>query len=90
MISDKTYNGVQKKLWEAIVADDKAINVASSNMTLDEWFEKWMDTCRKNPRRVLTVKETELFLAETEKIFYYNLFVVALETGMRIGELLGL
>lgn len=174
VISDKTYNGVQKKLREAKIADDKAINTVNSNMTLDEWYQKWMDTCKKNcrnntketyakhykrvkealgwrklnklnlvvmqeainnlrtdnerknskkvlvdildkavasdliiknvakqisteitkeekqPRRVLTVKETEIFLAEAEKTFYYNLFVVALETGMRIGELSGL
>ena len=50
VISDKTYNGVQKKLREAIVADDKAINVVSNNMTLDEWFEKWMATCKQNCR----------------------------------------
>lgn len=174
VISDKTYNGVQKKLREAQYADEKAINVVSTNMTLDEWYEKWMDTCKKNcrnntkdtyarhykrvqkalgwrklnklnlvvmqdainelktdnerknskkilvdmlekamatdlitknvakqittditgedkkPRRVMTVKETELFLAEAKDSFYYNLFVVALETGMRIGELSGL
>lgn len=174
LVSDKTYNGVQKKLREAIVADEKAINVVSSNMTLDEWFDKWMDTCKKNcrnntkdtytrqykrvsndlgwrklnklnlvvmqeainklrsdnarrnskkilvdmlekavatdlitknvakqitteitreekkPRRVLTVKETEIFLAEAESSLYYNLFIVALETGMRIGEITGL
>lgn len=174
VISDKTYNGIQKKLREAIVADEKAINVINSNMTLDEWYEKWINTCKKNcrnntketyakhykriknalgwrklnklnlvvmqdainelrtdnerknskkilvdmlekavasdlipknvakqitteitkeekkPRRVLTVKETEIFLAEAESTFYYNLFVVALETGMRIGELSGL
>ena len=174
VISDKTYNGVQKKLREAKIADDKAINTVNSNMTLDEWYQKWMDTCKKNcrnntketyakhykrvkealgwrklnklnlvvmqeainnlrtdnerknskkvlvdildkavasdlivknvakqitteitkeekqPRRVLTVKETEIFLAEAEKTFYYNLFIVALETGMRIGELSGL
>lgn len=174
VISDKTYNGVQKKLREAVVADEKAINIVSNNMTLDEWYEKWMNTCKKNcrnntketyarhykrvkkalgwrklnklnlvvmqdainnlrtdnerknskkilvdmlekavasdlivknvakqinteitkeekqPRRVLTVKETEIFLAEAESTFYYNLFVVALETGMRIGELAGL
>ena len=174
VISDKTYNGVQKKLRDAVVADEKAINVVSTNMTLDEWYEKWMETCKKNcrnntkdtyarhykrvkealgwrklnklnlvvmqdainglrtdnerknskkilvdmlekavasdlitktvakqitteitkeeknPRRVLTVKETEIFLTEAESTFYYNLFVVALETGMRIGELSGL
>lgn len=174
VVSDKTYNGVQKKMREAKIADDKAINTVNSNMTLDEWYQKWMDTCKKNcrnntketyakhykrvkealgwrklnklnlvvmqeainnlrtdnerknskkilvdmlekavasdliiknvakqitteitkeekqPRRVLTVKETEIFLAEAESTFYYNLFVVALETGMRIGELAGL
>lgn len=174
VLSDKTYNGVQKKLREAIVADEKAINVVNCNMTLDEWYEKWMDTCKKNcrnntketyarhykrvqkalgwrklnklnlvvmqdainnlrtdnerknsktilvdilekavatdlitknvakqivtditreekkPRRVLTVEEMKIFLSEAENTFYYNLFVVALETGMRIGELTGL
>lgn len=34
----------------------------------------------KAPRRVLTVKETEIFLAEAMSTFYYNLFIVALET----------
>lgn len=174
VISDKTYNGIQKKLREAIFADERAINVVNNNMTLDEWFVKWMDTCKKNcrnntkdtyarhykrvkkalgwrklnklnlvvmqdaindlktdnerrnskkilvdmldkalasdlitknvakqittdvtredkkTRRVLTVEETAIFLKEAEDTFYYNLFVVALETGMRIGELSGL
>ena len=39
VISDKTYNGVQKKLREAKIADDKAINTVNSNMTLDEWYQ---------------------------------------------------
>lgn len=174
VISDKTYNGIQKKLREAIFSDERAINVVNNNMTLDEWFVKWMDTCKKNcrnntkdtyarhykrvkkalgwrklnklnlvvmqdaindlktdnerrnskkilvdmldkalasdlitknvakqittdvtredkkTRRVLTVEETDIFLKEAEDTFYYNLFVVALETGMRIGELSGL
>jgi len=143
------------------------INVISTNMTLDEWYEKWLNTCKKNcrentketyarhykrvqdvlgwrklnklnlivmqdainklrtdnerknskkilvdmlekavdadliqknvakqintvitkeekkSRRVLTVKETEMFLEEAEDTFYYNLFIVALEAGMR-------
>lgn len=174
VIYDKTYNGIQKKKREAMVSDEKAINVVSTNMTLDEWYEKWMDTCKKNcrnntketyarhykrvkealgwrklnslnlvvmqdainnlrtdnerrnskkilvdmlekavatdlitknvakqittdytreekkPRRVLTVEETDIFLTEAKNTFYYNLFIVALETGMRIGELSGL
>ena len=36
----------------------------------------------KKPRRVLTVEETKLFLEYAEDTFYYNLFIVALETGM--------
>lgn len=44
----------------------------------------------KKERRVLTVKETELFLKQAEKGIYYNLFIVALETGLRIGELMAL
>lgn len=174
VIYDKTYNGIQKKMREAVVADEKAVNVVSTNMTLDEWYEKWMDTCKKNcrnnsketyakhykrvkealgwrklkklnlvvmqdainnlktdnerknskkilvdmlekavatdlipknvakqittectkeekkPRRVLTREETKIFLEEAMSTFYYNLFIVGLETGMRIGELSGL
>lgn len=174
VIYDNTYNGIQKKMREAQYANEKAINVINSNMTLDEWYEKWLNTCKKNcrantketyarhykrvqddlgwrklnklnlivmqdainklrtdnerknskkilvdmlekavnadlvqknvakqintvitkeeqkPRRVLTIKETAVFLEEAESTFYYNLFIVALETGMRVGELSGL
>ena len=38
-------------------------------------------------RRALRIQETELFLEYGKESRYYNLFVVALETGMRIGEL---
>ena len=44
----------------------------------------------KKPRRVLTVEEERVFLEEAQESYYYNLYVVALETGMRIGELTGL
>lgn len=43
----------------------------------------------KRERRVLTVKE-EMFLKQAEGSFYYNLYVVALDTGLRVGELMGL
>lgn len=174
VLYDKTYNGIEKKMRDAIVADEKAVNVVSSNMTLDEWYDKWIETCKKNcrnntketytkhykrvkdalgwrkinklnlvvmqdainnlntdnerknskkilvdmldkavasdlivknvakqiitectkeekkPRRVLSKEETKIFLEEAKDSLYYNLFVVALETGMRIGELTGL
>ena len=38
---DKSLNGVQKNLREAINADEKALNVVNANMTLDEWYENW-------------------------------------------------
>ena len=38
----------------------------------------------------LTIEETKLFLRQAENSIYYNLFVLALETGLRIGELLAL
>ena len=44
----------------------------------------------KKERRVLTISETELFLNQAKDSFYYNLYVLALETGLRIGELMGL
>ncbi len=44
----------------------------------------------KKERRVLTIGETKQFLIQADGTFYYNLFELALETGMRIGELCGL
>lgn len=171
---DKKLNNLRIQMRNAQTADDNAVNIVKSNMTLDEWYNVWISTCKgncrnttviqysriynvvkkelgwrklqsltpvilqktlnnlksdqqrrdvrvvlsnilskalendlliKNPaknlvtrishepqkeRRVLSVKETELFIEYAEKCRYYNLFVVALETGMRIGELGGL
>lgn len=44
----------------------------------------------KRERRVLTIRETEEFLSMAQSTIYYNLFILALETGMRIGELCAL
>ena len=41
----------------------------------------------KKERRVLTLKETDLFLKQAKGTFYENLFILALETGLRVGEL---
>ena len=45
---------------------------------------------KKKERRVLTEKETELLLKEIKKSSSQLIVVVALRTGMRIGEVLGL
>ena len=173
-----TLNEVRKKLREAQYEDEKCLNVVTKDITLDEWFEVWMNTFKKNcrdstkesykteynrlqkalgwrkltslnlvilqnafnelcsdnarkaskkllvdmlnkaidshllttnvakqlntiipkeeveeepeKRKVLTKKETEIFFAEAEGSLYYNLFVLAFETGLRIGEIMGL
>lgn len=168
---DKKLNNLRIRLRKAQIDDDNAANPLKSNMTLDEWYDIWIDTfkrnCRnttiveykgiyksikqelgwrklqtlepvilqkvlndlksdnqrkmvktilsdildkakrnglisKNPaknlitqidneypkeRRVLSIQETGLFLEYSKESRYYNLFVVALETEMRIGEL---
>lgn len=170
----KTLNEIRVKLREEQYKDEKEINVVTKDITLDEWYEIWMNTCKKGcrastkesyathykrikddlgwrkltslnliimqnainklcsdnarknskkilvdmlekaidtdlitknaakqiiteltkeekkERRVLTIDETKQFLKYAEGTFYYNLFVLALETGMRVGELCAL
>lgn len=170
----KTLNEIRQKLRNAQYEDEKGINLVNSNITLDEWYNTWLETCKKNcrnstkesyaihyrriqkelgwrklsslnlimmqeainklnsdnerknskkilvdmlnkaidtnlitknvakqintvitkeekkERRVLTVSETEEFLEKAKNTYYYNLFILALETGMRIGELCAL
>lgn len=173
-IYSKTLRALQDRMRKEQFEDDRAINVVNKNMTLDEWYEIWLDTCKKNcrnstketywteykrvkeelgwrkltslnlvimqkalnslvsdyarnktkillvdlldkaidadllvknaakklntvidnegtkERRVLTKQETKMFLAEAQSSFYYEMYVLALETGMRVGELCGL
>ena len=70
-------------LEKAIYADLLTKNVAKQINTVVSKDEK-------QERRVLTRRETEFFLKQAEGSFYYNLYVVALETGLRIGEIMGL
>lgn len=50
VIYDKTYNGIQKKMREAMYADEREISVVESNITLDEWYKQWLDTYKANCR----------------------------------------
>ena len=170
----KTLKDIRQKLRNAQYEDEKALNVVTKEITLDEWYKVWMATCKKNcrestkatyagqykrvqkalgwrkltslnliiiqqainelgtdnqrketkkilvdmlskavdadllnknsarmvntviskeekkERRVLTIRETSIFLEYTKDTFYYDLYILALETGMRIGELMGL
>lgn len=170
----KTVSEIRQKLRSEQYNDEKELNVVTKEITLDEWFQIWMDTCKKNcrnstkevykrrykrisaevgyrkltalnliilqrainaldtdnerknskkvlvdmleraidsdlltknvakqintviskeeekERRVLTVAEEKIFLAQVKGTYYYNLYVLAIETGMRIGELMAL
>lgn len=173
-IYGKTYTDITQKLRTEQYEDEKQTNVVNKDITLDEWYYIWLDTCKKNCRssskeayathyrrikedlgwrklvslnlinmqeainklksdnersnskkilvdmlnkaldsdlitknvakqintvvtkeekgekRVLTRIEAETFLSMADGKFYYNLFVLALETGMRVGELCAL
>lgn len=41
---------VREKLRDEEYEDDKCLNIVHKNMTLDEWYEIWMETCKKNCR----------------------------------------
>lgn len=170
----KTQTEAAKKLRKKQYEVDKHINIVNDNITLDEWFEKWLTVCKshcrattkhtyeiqynrlrkelgwrklsslnlvilqdafnelgsdktrkdcrkllidilnraiesdllvKNPatginpvvdgdikgeKRILSAKETEMLLENSKGGMMYPIFVVALGTGMRIGEILGL
>lgn len=170
----KTLVEIRKKLRDEQYEDEKALNVVNKNVTLDEWFDIWLNSCKKNcrdstkssyithykriqgelgwrkltslnliimqeainkletdnarknskkilvdmlnkavdtdlivknvakqvntviskeekrERRVLTVEETQKFLEKANGTFYYNFFVLALETGLRVGEICAL
>lgn len=49
-IYDKKLNEIRKRLRECQYEDEKQLNVISDDMTLDEWFEIWRDTYKKNCR----------------------------------------
>lgn len=55
-IYSKTYTEVTKKMREAQFQDERQLNVVDANVTLDEWYDIWMHTCKKNCRN--TTKHT--------------------------------
>ena len=82
----------ERKNSKKILVDmlEKAVNADLIQKNVAKQINTVITKEEKNPRRVLTVRETQIFLEEAKDTFYYNLFIVALETGMRVGELSGL
>lgn len=169
-----TLNEIRQKLRKEQYEDEKQLNVVDNSMTLNEWFDIWLKTCKRNCRdttkrtyniqynrlreelgwrklnslslvivqnafnqlktdasrrdckavlvdmlnramesdlvnknvalsvntkidnvekeekRVLTDSEVELLLNASKGGRLYPLFIVALNTGMRMGEIIGL
>lgn len=85
--TDNQRKNVKKLLVDML---DKAIDSDLLTRNVAKKVNTVISKEETKERRVLTVKETKIFLKEEEGTFYYNLYVLALETGMRIGELLGL
>ena len=52
----KTWNEIRHQLRSEQYEDEKALNVVDKKMTLDAWYEIWMDTCKRNCRN--SSKET--------------------------------
>ena len=46
----RNLNEVRQKLRTAQYEDEKAMNVVHKDMTLDEWYDIWMNTCKRNCR----------------------------------------
>ena len=46
----RTYSDITKKLRDSQYEDEKQLNVVDSKMTLDEWYEVWLATCKKHCR----------------------------------------
>lgn len=46
----KTVTEITKKLRDEQYHDEKQINVVDTSMILDEWFDKWLVTCKKHCR----------------------------------------
>lgn len=55
-IYGKTVTEITKKLRDEQYEDEKQLNVINDKMTLDEWFEVWITTCKQHCRN--TTKRT--------------------------------
>jgi len=45
-----TLTEITKRLREEKYYDEKQLNIVDANMTLDEWFDRWLLTCKKHCR----------------------------------------
>ena len=81
-----------RKMTKSVLVDmlNKAVDSGLLVQNTAKSLNTVVDQKETDERRVLTKEETQWFLEEAKRSSYYYLFVIALETGMRIGELCGL
>lgn len=87
LVSDNARKNSKKILVDML---DKAVDADLLIKNVAKQINPVITKEEKRERRVLTVKDEEMFLKQAEGSFYYNLYVVALDTGLCVGELMGL
>ena len=78
LVSDNARKNTKKILVDML---EKAIDSDLLTKNVAKQLNTVISKEDKKERRVLTVSEAELFLGEAQSSFYYNLFVLAIETG---------
>lgn len=53
---DKNLNNLRTQMRKAQTADDNGVNLVKSNMTLDEWYNVWITTCKGNCRNTSIIQ----------------------------------
>lgn len=96
IILQEAFNGLcsdnARKATKKVLVDmlNKAVDTDLLTKNVAKQINTVVTKEETEERRVLTKKETEIFLEEAKSSSYYNLFVLAFETGLRIGEIMGL
>lgn len=79
---------LRKELSKA-VTDNQQFTSVRDSITLDTWFDRWMNVYKKKRVRPNTIRQNEFFEA-CKGTFYDNMYNVAVNTGLRPGELFAL
>ena len=50
IVYGKTLNEVRQRLRKEQYEDEQGINIVNKDITLDEWYEKWLHVCKSHCR----------------------------------------